>query len=249
MKIIKALQMAVGMFSTFPTPKDSWDDACRGLVIPLFPAIGALIGGVWYGVSCLLLWAGLPLALVAALAGLSPFFASGCLHLDGWMDTMDAFFSRRELEEKKRILKDPHMGAFAVAGLAGLFVVHFAAFYTVLDGRKALLGLVFLCTLSRVAVGLALLNRKPFADTGYMVLLQQGKKPVHTLWLLGVGIGMLLLAATLDWKIAAACMVALLAAAVAEEKLLRSMGGLSGDLCGCILTASEVCGLLCLAIL
>ena len=39
-------------------------------------------------------------------------------HIDGFMDTMDAFHSYKPREEKLTILKDSHMGAFAVIMLA-----------------------------------------------------------------------------------------------------------------------------------
>lgn len=249
MRIMKAFWMSMGMFSTFPVPKKSWQDACMPLVVPLFPLVGAVIGLAWYAVARLLLWAGAPLVITTALAGLSPFFFSGCLHLDGWMDTADAVLSRRDLEERRRILKDSHVGAFAVIAVQFLFVLHFAAFYALLDAGKALSGLVFLCAVSRAATGIALLNRAPIAPTGYLATFQQGTRPAHTRWLVCVLVFALLAGGLLHWKIAVSCAVALAAAFGAERYLFRRMQGFSGDLCGCMLTAAELCGLLCLAVL
>ena len=43
---------------------------------------------------------------------------TGGFHIDGFMDTMDAFHSYKPREEKLAILKDSHIGAFAVIMLA-----------------------------------------------------------------------------------------------------------------------------------
>ena len=249
MRIGKAFLMSIGMFSTFPMPKNTWDDECIALVIPLFPLVGAMIGCAWVGSAWFLRWTGMPVVLVTALAGLAPFFFSGCLHLDGWMDTVDAVFSRRDLDERRMILKDPHVGAFGVLSVACLFVVHFSALYTVLDANKAFIGLFFLCVLSRAATGIALLNNPPISGAGYMATFQKGKRPAHTIWLVGVVMATLAITIFIHWKVTLACTVALLTAFLTEKYLLRQMQGLSGDLCGCILTLIEVCGLLCLAVL
>ena len=41
------------------------------------------------------------------------------------MDVCDALLSRRDKQEKLRILKDPHTGAFAVISVVMLFIVNF----------------------------------------------------------------------------------------------------------------------------
>ncbi|UTW69772.1 adenosylcobinamide-GDP ribazoletransferase [Anaerobacillus sp. HL2] len=41
-----------------------------------------------------------------------PLFIHGGLHLDGWMDCSDAFFSYKDQEKKLEIMKDSRIGAF-----------------------------------------------------------------------------------------------------------------------------------------
>jgi cobalamin synthase len=138
---------------------------------------------------------------------------------------------------------------FGVVATLFLFAIHFAAVYTVLDRGEMLTGLIFLCVVSRAVTGIALLNRPPISSSGYMASFQRGTKPRHTLWLVGVLAAALGLAGLLHWKIALSCAVALLAALLMERALFYQLQGLSGDLCGCVLTAGEMCGLLCLAVL
>ncbi len=54
---------------------------------------------------------------------LIPVFVSGGIHLDGFMDTMDALGSWGDKEKKLEILKDSHNGAFAVIGICCYFTV------------------------------------------------------------------------------------------------------------------------------
>ena len=76
------------------------------------------------------------------------------------MDCCDAILSRRDLEGRQRILKDSHVGSFAVICLAALFLVQFALFASAdLTGRRA--GLVLICTVSRLCSALAIFLLPP----------------------------------------------------------------------------------------
>mgnify|MGYP003392776405 FL=1 len=51
-----------------------------------------------------------------------PYLVTGFLHLDGFMDVTDAVKSWRDLERRREILKDSHVGSFAVINLVLLVV-------------------------------------------------------------------------------------------------------------------------------
>lgn len=51
--------------------------------------------------------------------------------MDGFLDTMDAIHSYGDREKKLEILKDPHVGAFAVIGGGGYLLLYAAAAYEV----------------------------------------------------------------------------------------------------------------------
>lgn len=69
------------------------------------------------------------------------------------MDTMDAFHSYKEREEKLEILKDSHIGAFSVLMLVLYYLIYLAAFSEIKDGR-ALLALGFGYVISRCLSGI-----------------------------------------------------------------------------------------------
>ena len=98
------------------------------------PFVGAAIGLVMYAVSVLMLdvfavWAHFLQRCFIVLTGI---MLTGGLHLDGWADTGDAFFSYRDREKRLEILDDPRLGAFGTMALVLLIVVKIALFHEIL---------------------------------------------------------------------------------------------------------------------
>jgi adenosylcobinamide-GDP ribazoletransferase len=56
-------------------------------------------------------------------------FFSGGLHLDGWMDVSDAFFSYRDVKRRQEIMSDSRVGAFAVLSVIFLLSFRFLFMY------------------------------------------------------------------------------------------------------------------------
>src|SRR4051794_38351947 len=89
--------------------------------------VGALLGATLGGWTALLaLWGGPPL-VSAFLILLAWVVLTGALHLDGFCDLCDGLFGGHTPEDRLRIMKDPHVGTFALAGgvllLLGKFVL------------------------------------------------------------------------------------------------------------------------------
>ena len=250
MRYFRAFLMTLGMFSAIPAPENIWDADLMPMMLPCLPVIGALIGAVWYGVALLLGLAGFSPMIQSAAVMLAPFILCGFIHAEGYMDTADAVFSRRSAEEKKRILKDPHAGAFGVIALAVLFLLQFCAVFTFVSSQSCLIMVVFIPILSRCAAGAATLNCRAMSDTGYAALFKQNTKPRHTVFICVLAV----IAAVLAWYSSGSAgliilFTEVLAGVLAAAWLYRQFGGLSGDLGGFIITVSELAGVLCLAVL
>ena len=132
--------MAWGMFLAIPCPKKIWSESARRKMLACLPLVGIVVGAVW----ALAAWlAGLlPRPLGAALCAAAPWLTTGFLHLDGFMDVCDGILSRRDLETRRRILKDSHCGAFAVICmvLLAMALLHRQHFLTgTIDGLYAVL--------------------------------------------------------------------------------------------------------------
>ena len=240
---------SVGMYSIFPTPKIEWNDATAPLLIPCFPLVGLLIGGVWYAAAWIVLPFSIPNSLKAVVLALLPMVLSGFLHVDGYMDTSDAILSRRPLEEKRRILKDSHVGAFGVIMLSVCLLILYASASAAAEWESPSALLIWIPVLSRCICGILVVTVRPMSETGYVVYYQQHLKPVHRIWMLflalaGWGSGWWMCGFQAVWVLGVLTVSGLLTA----WTVCSQLGGISGDLSGCVLTVAETCALATLAI-
>ena len=117
------------MYSRIPMPIFNWDEKDMKHVITFLPLIGAVIGGIDYCVIRLANRMGLPCMVMTLLLTIIPILITGGFHLDGFMDVQDALKSYQSKEKKLEIMKDPHIGAFAVISLSGLGLIWLAGLY------------------------------------------------------------------------------------------------------------------------
>ena len=123
------------MYSKIPMPQFKWNDDDMKYMLVFFPWIGAVIG------LLLMLWRyiyshfGVADICYVCIGALIPIAVTGGFHIDGFMDTMDAFHSYKPREEKLAILKDSHIGAFAVIMLAAYGLLFMGAFSQIMDDK------------------------------------------------------------------------------------------------------------------
>lgn len=167
--MITGFFMAWGMFCAIPCPHRVWDEDKRRWMLIMYPFLGLMMGALWFALYGVLLALEVPVVLTAAAMTVYPFLVSGCIHLDGFMDVSDAVLSRRDLAARQRILKDSHVGSFAVIRTVMLFLFFFAAML-VIAGRNCLLDGAFLGALmaaSRGAAAFDTIRKKPLATSQY----------------------------------------------------------------------------------
>ena len=127
MRIIRSILVAFSLYSRIPMPSFSWEEEDMKHVIAFLPLVGAIIGALQYGLIWLSEFLSLPDISRVLLMTALPIVVTGGFHLDGFMDVSDAGNSFKDREEKLKIMKDPHIGAFAVISLAvyGLLWISF----------------------------------------------------------------------------------------------------------------------------
>ena len=103
-----------------PLPKATKED--WGRIAPYFTFIGFVIGFILYFSAKLFLYFNLPVIFSALLLLLLWNLITGCLHLDGLMDTFDGI-NCQDQERKVDAMKDSRIGAFGA--IAGIFVLLF----------------------------------------------------------------------------------------------------------------------------
>jgi adenosylcobinamide-GDP ribazoletransferase len=214
------------------------------------PLIGAILGALWWGVAELLVLSGIHIILVSAVVAVLPFFVTGFLHLDGYMDTSDAVLSRRPLEDKLRILKDPHTGAFAVIMVVVLFIMQFAAVYAVIENGKYFILLIVISVISRCGSSLAILCLKAMPQSGYGNMFKQNTGISHKIFLIIIAVSAIsvsfIFAGIYGLIVSAAVILGFIGAMAYAYKEFK---GVSGDLAGYALVISELCGLIALAVI
>lgn len=236
-----AFCMCYGMFTALPCPYRPWDEDARDMMLVCLPIVGALLGLLWTALGALgMSW--LTPSLCAALIAALPWLLTGFIHLDGYMDTCDAILSWRPLEQRLRILKDVHTGAFAVVGLGLLMMFSYAAAIDL--ERLDLQALIFLPVVSRCGSAFCVLTLKPIGHSEYAKT--EGKSAhrvaVAAMWLIAV----IVCALWLKWR-AIALLVETAVYAAAMALACHTLQGVSGDVAGFALSVAECAGLIALS--
>ena len=241
MKLVKVFFMAFGMFTSLPCPWRPWDEDARDMMLVTLPIVGAVLGLLWAALGALGNAALVP-TLNAALVAALPWLLTGFIHLDGYMDTCDAILSWRPLEQRLRILKDSHTGAFAVVGLGLLMMFTYAS--TVSFTGDVFRTLLFIPVVSRCGSAFCVLSLKPIGHSEYANT--EGKSAqrmaVAAMWIVAIIACWLWLG-----RPVIALAVETLAYALAMLWGYRTLKGVSGDVAGFALTVSECASLMALA--
>ena len=257
-KYFKGFLMAISMFTIIPLPRYQWDDEGGKNIMKFYPVIGLIVGLIWYGSFRLLNLLGASIMVTAAITLIIPFVLTGMLHLDGYMDVCDALLSRRNKEEKLRILKDPHTGAFAVISVVMLFIVNFSGIYTVISNsiqgnsvnniNTSAIGLILIPIISRSLMGYLLLSKESMKGSSLGAFFKQGTGKVDRFILLSC----LIISSIILVFIFGICglimsLAMILASAFLVNKSAKEFDGMSGDSAGYGLVIAETIGVLILS--
>ena len=235
-KYLYAFVMCQSMFCAIPAPQ-AWDEKAKDKMLLFLPIVGLEIGALWAALAWLCRLLNLP-ALVAGLVLCAyPFLITGFIHLDGFMDVTDAVKSWRDLERRREILKDSHVGSFAVIGIALLMLAQFAFFSSAPAEANSLI-LIFIPAVSRCGSSLAVTGLKPRSTSQYA----DQKKPKSHIVALSMMLCLFLAAGfLLCGKYGFALAGCLVGYGLALLRAYRSLDGMNGDISGYALTIGELC--------
>ena len=110
MKWLDSCLIAISMYSKIPVPQVEWTKEKMNHAMCFFPLVGAVQGcllGLWLVIAAQF---DLSVGIRFLWASAIPFLVTGGIHMDGFMDTMDAVHSYGDRTKKLEILKDPHLG-------------------------------------------------------------------------------------------------------------------------------------------
>ena len=167
MKLLKAMVIAFSIYSKIPVPQFEWKEEDMEYMMCFFPWIGGVIGLFFYGWTVLCEKLAIGNVCYALIAAAIPLMISGGFHVDGYMDTMDAFHSYQSREKKLEFLKDSHIGAFAAIMLALYYMIDIAAISEI-HTRKAVSALAAVFFLTRCFSGIAVMTLQPAKKEGLL---------------------------------------------------------------------------------
>ena len=232
MDLFGSFVIACSMYSRIPMPQVDWTENRMKYAMCFFPLIGVVMGAV--------LWL---TALIGenVMGTILPLLITGGIHLDGYLDVTDARSSYGDRAKKLEILKDPHVGAFAVIG-CGIYLLAYAGFFSLIPGKALpLIGGIYVLT--RALSALALVNFPKAKKDGLAATFSDGaKKRVVTL---SMSTYLVLTAAFLWWYGGIVVLGVMAAGAVLsflhyDQMSKKEFGGITGDLAGYFLQQTEL---------
>jgi adenosylcobinamide-GDP ribazoletransferase len=252
MHVLKSLVIAFSIYSKIPVPQFEWKDEDMKYMLCFFPWIGVVIGVcvyLWYYVSKMCNIGQICYILIGVAI---PLIITGGFHVDGFMDTMDAFHSYQPKEKKLEILKDSHIGAFSVIMLALYGLIYIGAF----SELNETIPLKIICAgfvLSRCLSGLAIVYFPLAKKDGMLYTFATGSQKNILKWSLILQ-SIICYCFILYQSIligAFSLLAAFLSFAYYYYRTKKELGGINGDTAGyfvliceeSILVVTAICGL------
>lgn len=244
MILFESLLVAVSTYSVVPVPQFDWNERNMKYAICFFPAVGVLCGTLlwgWYAVAGLLSVSSL---LFAAVAVCIPLLVTGGIHMDGYMDTVDALASHQTKERKLEIMKDPNCGAFAVVYCGIYLLLALGLFYELFDAR-CLLALCPMFILSRALSALCAVTLPSARKSGMLRAYTKDAAKRKTVVAMSVAAilsaaGMMVLSPVVGGIAAAFGALWML---LYRRMVMKQFGGVTGDTAGFFL---QLCELSCM---
>ena len=205
-----------------------------------FPLVGLGLGGILAGLDFAVSLV-VPPIVVAALILIALLILTRALHTEGFLDSCDALFGAYTRERRLEILRDPHVGAFAVIGGAALLIAKWALLASI-DTEMHTELLVLFPGLSRAGMTTTMIAFNYARDQG----LGSSFKMETKWWMDGFGlsvaaaVGFLLLGLG-GLVLAAIAFIVALAVGLWTSRLL---GGMTGDTYGAVNELAELSVLL-----
>jgi adenosylcobinamide-GDP ribazoletransferase len=255
MNLIYSCMIAISMYSKIPMPQIEWKEERMKHVMCFFPVVGLIEGallGLWLFFALKI--ADLSFAMAALWGTALPVLVTGGIHMDGFLDTMDAIHSYGDREKKLEILKDPHVGAFAVISclVYGLLYAGIMWEYAITAAGEGN-GFVFLLpiwlfAMERIFSGLSVLCFPKAKKDGLAASFARAaeKKQDQTAlacWLLCLLAASFLLGKRGAGAVWLAALVQLLFFFFYRKMAGKEFGGVTGDLAGWFLQCCELTSL------
>lgn len=239
-QLASSLAIAFATYSRIPMSRVSWTEENRRYSLCFFPLIGLVIGAVMAGWIWLCDALGIRSMLRGCIGALIPLLVTGGIHMDGFMDTCDALASWQSKERCFEILKDSHVGAFAVIGCCAYLLMMAGLLGEAVIADAPLLGACFVA--SRAGSAMTSVYLKPAKADGMLKSFTQTAQHravsfssfVYFAFCLCCWLHSGLAMAFLSVLAVLICVLAY------KRMAYKQFGGITGDLAGWLLQVTEL---------
>ncbi len=245
--MLRSIAVAFATYSIIPMPVFEWKDEDLKYSMCAFPLVGAVLFALSVLACRLTAMAGIGNVLTAAILTLLPLIVTGGIHMDGYMDTYDALCSYGDKDKKLEILKDPHLGAFAVIHAVCHIMLTFALWHELVSnafdtGRMMIIYAVGAgYVVSRILSALSVVTFKKAKDSGMVSdisRVQDSKVRIILIIMLAAAF----VASELYFKAVSGIIIvpAVFTFIYYRTVSCRKFGGITGDLAGWFLQKCEL---------
>lgn len=240
--LLNGLILNIQFFSTIPIRKKEVPITTENLrrAVQLFPVLGLLQGGMLAALFYLLTEYTFfsPLA-IAFLLWLFIILITGAIHLDGWIDSSDAFFSYRDRERRIEILADPRVGAFGLISGIVLLATRFLFIYeiVIMANDFTIILILLIPMIGKIFMGMMLSLLPPMKKSGLGHLFHEASKgAIFHFYLIYILLMVTLLSLFQAYVLLILALSMLLAIVltylIAKRKVINWFGGINGDVVG-----------------
>jgi adenosylcobinamide-GDP ribazoletransferase len=216
-----------------------------GRSMAFFPLVGLALGGLLAGIDFLLAQI-FPRQVTDLLLILVITAVTGALHLDGLADVCDGLAARGGRERFLAVMRDSHIGAVGVVGLVLGLLLKYEALLAVPAGmkREALFLFPVIARFSQVQMAVG--ARQARSDgLGSLFVGGAGKFQFVAAALVTVSVALLFL----GWQGVYCMLATTMFTLMLKGWFQRRLGGVTGDVIGCVSELNEMVCLLVLVLL
>ena len=227
-----------------PIPWMSTRPGALGRAAVWFPVVGLLLGAALAATALAgrVVWGDRWIA-ASLVIGLNLLLTGG-LHIDGLMDTADAFFSRKDRERMFEVMRDSRAGALGVATGGVVMLAKFCAISYLLDfeGLRMLAAIALAVALGRLGMVIAAAFFPSARESGLGASFAAQVRPGHAL--LALALAAAAAGYVWNWRGGILLGVAVAVTLLSGVYWRRRLGGLTGDIYGAINELTELAVLL-----
>ena len=247
--IIKSMAITFAMYSKLPVRSFEWKKENMKYCLLFLPVVGIVEGIFLVLFSIFFSKLKVNEFLVAAILTSFPILYTGGIHMDGFLDTMDALGSNQPKEKKLSIMKDSNSGAFAIIGGLVYIILYFVGMLSIKSFTKiCILAVAYMLIRAYSALALTVFKNArgnglafEFADKSLIYI-------NRIVLLLFIGFGSVaMIAVSVNYGLLCA-IATFLVFLFYRVKSFEEFGGITGDLAGYFLQLAELVVVLVLAL-